>query len=188
MLRTIKLAGHLGRKFGKEYKFDVNSPAEAIRALCSQVKGFKHYISEGKGKDKKFKVVVNDKPLENYDKEMHSLQEGEIAIVPYVRGSGQKILGAVMFVVGAYLYWTGSGYAMMAAGMAMMAGGMMMMMTKPPNQMNAAEKDSSENRSYLFNGSVNTVQQGQPIPIGYGRLRIGSQVVSAEVSSTQVPV
>ena len=33
--------------------------------------------------------------------------------------------------------------------------------------------------SYLFNGPVNVLNDGGPVPIGYGRVIVGSQVVMA---------
>lgn len=37
-------------------------------------------------------------------------------------------------------------------------------------------------RSFLFTGSTNTIEQGGPVPILYGRMRVGSSVVSAGLS------
>lgn len=44
-----------------------------------------------------------------------------------------------------------------------------------------------ENRpSYIFNGAVNTYRQGNPVPVGYGRLVIGSQVISAGLRAIDI--
>ena len=40
-LRTVKLYGPMRKLFGREYELNVSSPADAIRALCAQVPGFK---------------------------------------------------------------------------------------------------------------------------------------------------
>ena len=47
---------------------------------------------------------------------------------------------------------------------------------KPPKP-----KDAVETNSYLFAGTENIAAQGVPVPLGYGRLRVGSVVVSAAV-------
>ena len=205
MLRTIKLRGHLGKKFGKEYKFDVSSAAEAVKALCHQVKGFKEYMQDGNGKDQKFKVVVNEVPLSEVDKTLKMQSTGDISIVPVIKGSGgdfgnvfQVVLGAALVGAafglfgpgaGAFLGEFGISYATAGwVGGALLFSGVIGSLLKPPQMPNPMEKSVDQNRSYLFNGAVNTVQQGQPIPIGYGKLKIGSQVVSANVSTAQVPV
>lgn len=40
--------------------------------------------------------------------------------------------------------------------------------------------------SFIYGGAVNTSEQGGPIPILYGRMRIGSTLVAASVSTDQV--
>ena len=52
---------------------------------------------------------------------------------------------------------------------------------KPPKP-----KEEKETKSYLFSGPVNTAAQGVPIPIGYGRLRVGSTVISASLRNQQL--
>jgi predicted phage tail protein len=40
--------------------------------------------------------------------------------------------------------------------------------------------DRPENKpSYVFDGPINTAAQGNPVPVCYGRLIVGSQVISA---------
>ena len=39
-MKTIRLYGELGKRFGREFKLDVQSPAEAVRALRVIVPGF----------------------------------------------------------------------------------------------------------------------------------------------------
>jgi len=40
--------------------------------------------------------------------------------------------------------------------------------------------------SFIYGGPVNTSEQGGPIPILYGRMRIGSTLVAASVSTDQI--
>ena len=44
---------------------------------------------------------------------------------------------------------------------------------------------AEENKGYLFNGPVNTTQQGLPVPIAYGELVVGGAVISASIKSNQ---
>lgn len=46
-MRTIKLYGKL-RKFGREFKLAVSTPAEAIKALCVMVPGFEKFLLNSK--------------------------------------------------------------------------------------------------------------------------------------------
>jgi predicted phage tail protein len=36
---TIRLLGEAGRRFGRQFKLAVKTPAEAVRALCVQIPG-----------------------------------------------------------------------------------------------------------------------------------------------------
>ncbi len=45
MLKTIKLYGILGQKFGREFKLDVANTREAMRALSVQIAGFEHFMT-----------------------------------------------------------------------------------------------------------------------------------------------
>ena len=53
----------------------------------------------------------------------------------------------------------------------------MMLAPDVPDGGNSSEK--AEN--YLFGGPVNTVKQGEPIPLVYGRAIVGSKTISASV-------
>ena len=65
-------------------------------------------------------------------------------------------------------------------GMSMMIGGVMQLLSPQIKELSA--KDSAGNgASYHFNGVVNTTAQGNPVPLGYGRMIVGSAVVSAGI-------
>ena len=47
--------------------------------------------------------------------------------------------------------------------------------------------DPADNRSsYIYNGAVNLTAQGNPVPLCYGRMRVGSVVVSAGISTADI--
>jgi len=93
----------------------------------------------------------------------------------------------------------GTVFAMKAVfmfGAALLLGGLFELVSGSPKSSNGGNNDMGSGESekaelapsYLFGGAVNTANQGNPIPIGYGRLRIGSQVIAAGVRSTAIPV
>ena len=64
----------------------------------------------------------------------------------------------------------------------MMLGGVAQLLS--PQQRGLSAKDGPENgASYNFNGPVNTTAQGNPVPLLYGELIIGSATVSAGIYS-----
>lgn len=193
MLKKIKLLGRLGKKFGREYLFDVASPSEAIKALCYQVKGFKQYMLEGGGRDQKFKIVVGNEALSDIDKQPYLETSQNISIVPIVKGAGgdfAKVVGIALVGIAlfnplgfAFASTLSGALTTLTVGVSLLIAG-----TAAKPDISPQETNRNDDRSYLFNGAVNTTQQGQPIPIGYGRMRIGSQVVSASLSTTQIAI
>ena len=72
------------------------------------------------------------------------------------------------------------GVNVMMAGGAMIAGGVVQMLSPQPTGL--ASKQSADNRaSYAFGGVTNTAAQGYPVPLLYGRRRIGGAIISAGI-------
>lgn len=46
-MMLILLYGHLGRRFGRVHRYAAHSPAEAVRALCDTLPGFRQALIEG---------------------------------------------------------------------------------------------------------------------------------------------
>ena len=188
-LRTIRLYGRLGARFGRKFRLAVSSPAEAIRALCVLLPGFKQYLMAAKGSGMEFAVFGG---RQNLVKEQLKDPPGDddIRIAPVMVGAKragalQTIVGAVLIVVGAILYYTPVGVPLIKLGVAMAAGGIVQMLSPQPTGLGA--KDSPENTpSYSMNGAVNTQAQGNPVPLAYGGhdtkgMFTGSAVISGGI-------
>lgn len=187
-LRTIKLYGALGAKFGREFKMAVQTPAEAVQALCSQLPGLRQYLTKSKDEGVGFAVFVGKR---NVGKEElnHLAEPGDIRIAPILMGSKnagifQIILGIVLVVIGVIAYAYGYaplGQALIGAGISMIIGGVVQMLMPHPKARKGSERPEDE-PSYAFNGPLNTQAQGHPVPIVYGRILAGSAVVSAGIT------
>lgn len=184
-VRTIILSGPLGRQFGREFRLAVNSPAEAVRALCIMVPGFQRFLTTAKQKGLEFAVFIG---RQNITKEqLRDPPGGEvIRIAPVLVGAKrggilQTIIGVVLIVVGVY---TGFQPAVQL-GASMVLGGVVQMLSPQPKGLGA--KDSAENApSYSMNGTVNTQAQGNPVPVAYGGhdtkgMLVGSAVISGGI-------
>lgn len=179
-LRTVRLYGHLGVKFGRTHQFAVASAAEAIRALCSQFEGFREAISKVN-----VAVRIGARVINEADVRAGRLSEpvgnDDIRIAPVPIGSGkngvlQTVLGIVLVVAGVY---TGNP-TLIASGASLVVGGVIQMLTPTPSL--DKDRDGPNNTpSYNFNGPVNTSAQGNPVPVLYGRMMVGSYVVSGGI-------
>lgn len=185
MLKTIKLYGVLAKRFGKEFRLDVENTREAMRALCVQVPGFEHFMLHAHEQGLEFAVFQDKQNISETELDM-STSAKVIKVVPKVKGAGgavQTILGAVLVVVGIVV--TGMsfgsagavGAALIGAGVGMMVGGIaMMLMPKIENQ----DQNQDGNKANKgFGGAVTTIAQGNPVPVLYGQREVGGFIASA---------
>jgi len=194
--RRINLLGSLGEKFGETHDFEIKTPAEAIRAFMANYPDFKKHLLESDSKGIGFKILVGKTPAKDEEELYNPSGRNEISIVPVVTGSGGESGGAlkvfagfVLVVVGIALEPVSAGAStfLIYAGVGLMLGGVVQLLTPIP-KINAPEERPENKPSYLFSGVVNTTAQGQPIQLLFGRLTVGSAVVSAGVSVEEVPV
>ena len=185
--RTVRLYGVLGATFGREFQLSVASPKEAIRALCVIVPGFERFFNTSKQRGLTYAVFSGKRNL-NDDELSMDQSSADIRIVPVILGSKrggvfQTILGVALVAVGAVASYFGGGAVgvpLMQFGAAMALGGVVQMLS--PQTTGLASKQSADNKaSYAFGGVTNTTAQGNPVPLLYGKRRIGGAIISAGI-------
>ncbi|MMZ50865.1 Bacteriophage lambda tail assembly protein I [compost metagenome] len=189
-VKTIRLYGVLGTTFGRVHRLAVDSPQEAIKALCTVIPGLQKFILESKERGLTYTIFEGRRNLSKDDLPL-AANGNDIRIAPVIIGSKkagifQTILGAVLVVVGAVMTYISGGVAsplaagMMMSGASMMLGGVIQMLS--PMQGGLASRQDPDNKpSYAFGGPVNTIAQGNPVPILYGKRRIGGAIISAGI-------
>jgi predicted phage tail protein len=192
MLTTVVLGGHLGRRFGRVRRFDltVPTPLEASRALCATVPGFRQFMLENDRPG--YHVFIGKRSVRA--EEVEEAAGPQITIMPALVGAGEDdqtifniVLGSVLILGGAVLMATGVGAPLAAPligiGVSLALGGVSRLLFKPPKD--EGPLDHPDNQANpVFNGPVNTVALGNPVPICYGELEIGSQVISAGLTNS----
>ncbi len=187
-MKTIRLYGHLGKRFGREFKFDISTPAEAFKALRVNCPGFLQYLE--KHNEPGYKIVVGRDALKNQEEIGYPCGKGVIRIIPVVAGSGSKEIfqifaGVALAAFGFYnpgaFLATKIASAVTGLGVSMAFGGIANLISPPPKTIEPAERPDNK-PSFSFDGPVNTIAQGNAVPVGYGRLIVGSQVISAGFS------
>ena len=182
----VLLLGELGKTYGRRFTLDVKSPAEAIRALVANFPDIQKHMA-----DRYYRVVVGKE--DTGEDELHNpIGRQTIKIVPVVVGAGSAfkiILGAVLIASTFFIPGLNVVVAQMvfSMGASLILGGVAQMLAPSP-QSGSPNEQPENTPSYLFNGPVNTTAQGQPVAVGYGRLRIGSAVISASLVAEQIAV
>lgn len=190
VMTRIELGGILGKTFGKVHHRLISTTHEATRALAATVKGFEQFMISSKRRGLTYAVFRGKKNI-GIDDLGFPVTGEVIRIIPVPIGSKrggilQTILGAVLVVVGVVVTgMTGSlaapiGGALISAGIGLMAGGIIQMLS--PQTAGLASKQDADNRaSYAFGSVTNTAAQGYPVPLLYGKRRIGGAIISAGI-------
>ncbi len=193
-MREIRLYGQLGRRYGRVHRFRVASPAEAMRALCANFPGFEVELSNAHTRGVRFAVWDGDENIGEDRLMMHG--SGPIRVAPILAGAKraglfQTILGVTLVAIGVALNITGVGTAaapyFIKIGAVLALGGVVQLLTPLPKAGDPNEDDANRPNN-VFDGPVNTTAQGQPVAIGYGRLEIGSAVISAGIDVDDVQI
>lgn len=171
--------GDMVPRFGKSYSLDVRSPREALHALMVQIDGLRQYF-----RDHPTRAFLVRGPHQDYDENDISNPQasGTLRIVPLVHGAGalgKVLLGAVIAVVGIF---TPFAAVLVPLGLSLALSGIAQMLT-PRIQTDATPEKPENQPSFAFDGAVNTMGQGGPVPLGYGRMLIGCQVISVGFST-----
>jgi len=187
-LRTVRLYGYLGVRFGRVHRLAVNSVAEAVRALCVLFPGFEREMMTSGDRGVSYACFLATNNVIDEALQAPAGQD-EIRIAPVIRGAKrgglfQTVLG-VALIAASFIDFGFSAsvvLGMQVAGAGLALGGVFQMLA--PTQQSLSTADRPENgASYNFNGPVNTTAQGNPVPLGYGKKIVGSSVVSAGIYS-----
>ena len=187
VMTRIELSGEPGKIFGKTHHRLINKVSEAGTALAKTIPGFESYMISSKGRGLTFAVFKGKKNI-GVDDLGFPVTGEVIRIVPVIIGGKkagvlQTVLGAVLVAAGAVLSftpWAAASPFLYKFGAAMMLGGVVQMLSPQPSGI--ASKQNADNRaSYAFGGVTNTAAQGYPVPLLYGRRRIGGAIISAGI-------
>lgn len=178
MVTEIHLFGSLGRRWGRKWKLDVHTPAEAVNAINHLRPGFADAILRMRDVD--FGVKVGKRQI---GAKMLTFPAGgkRITITPVARGSASS-KGWIEVVAGVVLIAAGFVFPAIAPftiglGLSLVLGGVASLLSATPTTQSPS---NAQKPSYQFSSIINSVGEGECVPVLYGGpLWIGSYVVSA---------
>lgn len=187
MLHNVYLYGHLADEYGAgPYEIDADNIYVLISGLANGDSKMKMdimndevgYILINSPKDYFIltpEIIMCD--ISNY-KEVH--------ILPRIEGDAPAVLvGLVAGVVGAGIVAEIIAAVIYVGLMMAISYGLGALLSPSPNLAQPAQQaqDASSKQSFLFNGAVNVAEQGGPVQIVYGKMRTGSTVISAGITT-----
>jgi predicted phage tail protein len=190
-MTDIFLHGKLGQEFGQKFRFSICKPKDVFQAIETIKEGFSKKIVELSKSGLQYSIIVDGQSISS-EKELERRGKfSQIDIVPVIFGSGVAAL-AVGFVaaIGSYAA-AGAGYALlssflMSVAFSAIAIGIQALMAKPPSYntpQGSVSTTSSSSKSFMFSNRENVAFQGSPVPLGYGRIRVGSAIIQENVKS-----
>ena len=211
-MKVVKVYGALRKRLGQcRFEFDVATPAQAIKALCVNFPGLDKWLIDSEQDGVGYRVAVSKDRVTEKDVSplIMPFSDREVfSITPVVagagRGAGQIFAGAALIAVslavpgagvaGTSFLASAGGAATFGAGLAAAAGslGVALVLSgvaqaiSPQPDLDSTLDESVQLESFTFSNVVNTSRQGMPCPIAYGRLFVGSAVLSSGLDVDQV--
>lgn len=195
-MTNINLHGILGVLYGKEFKIHVRSGFFALKALNSIKNGFLKKLNDLHKEGLAYSIIIDGQWICDKNN-LHSFKKiKQIDVVPAICGAGSINWGVVglTFLMVAAAVFTGGASLMGALAMgALAAGAMALQMAMAPKPESAktnqqyvggqSSSSSAQNKSYGFSNMDNVAAQNVPVPLGYGRMRIGTKIIQTSVKT-----
>lgn len=193
---TIRLLGEAGRRFGRQFKLAVRTPAEAVRALCVQIPGLREYFLQSNENGISWRAITEHPDGLDEEQFLWPLSKRFVlAPIPTGKGAVGKIITGVALVAfsivtaGAGLFGLGLGFGTGTAvgiglvGASLIFGGIADLLTPTPKLLNVGvggggitggRNREEQQNSFTFDKSNANTQQGEVVPVLYGERIIGS--------------
>ena len=93
----------------------------------------------------------------------------------------QTVVGALLIAASFFTFWAPPvSAALFASGVGMVAGGVIQMLSPQPKGLKTSAAPENTPR-YAFGSAKNTTASGNPVPLCYGKRRVGGAIISAAI-------
>ena len=200
-MAVVKLHGKLGKAVGREqWDLTVGSVNEAVHAInCQSEDSIRKFFIKKENAYSRYDVLINGKKttpssdMKNNELTINRNDIKEIDIIPVLEGSSDIFSWAgILFGGIGFLNANNSQTALVS--LALMFNGISNLLADPPEMpaqqqiINPSSDPTKLANSYLFSGPVNVINDGGPVPLGYGRLIVGSQTIMSSYAVKKVLV
>jgi len=195
-MTQVTLHGILAKEFRKTFSLAIKRPKEVFDAISCTHSNFRNRVVELANQGVHFTLLVDGKKMTTIEELSIVSDNQQIDIVPLVCGAGKA--GAIIAIIALGVLTAGAGFALglstsigfgmtgatlvnIGVGIAMM--GIQMALAPKPKMDRPSADVNSAKQSFLFSSKANVAEQGIPVPVGYGRLRVGSAVIQSTIKS-----
>ena len=202
-MKVVKVYGALRKRLGQcRFEFDVATPAQAIKALCVNFPGLDKWLIDSEQDGVGYRVAVSKEKVteQDFTPLLMPFSDREVfSITPVVagagRGAGQILAGVALiglaaaggagFFGAAFAKNVGLFAVTTNVGISLTLSGIATAISPQPDMGLERGQEAAKLESFVFNNVVNTSKQGLPVPIAYGRVFVGSAVLSSGLDVDQ---
>ena len=183
-MTQVILHGILAKEFKKNFSLAIKRPKEVFDAISCSHSNFRNRVTELANQGIHFALLVDGKKITELQELNIQKESQEIHLVPLIIGAGGALLvGALGFstAAGTIGAFAATAINSLIIGVAMM--GIQMALAPKPKMERPESVVNSAKQSFLFSSKANVAEQGIPVPVGYGRLRVGSAIIQSTIKS-----
>tara|TARA_Y100000015_G_C2375026_1_gene82083 strand:- start:270 stop:872 length:603 start_codon:yes stop_codon:yes gene_type:complete len=198
-MKVIKVYGALRKRLGQcRFELEAATPAQAIKALCVNFPGLDKWLIDSEKDGVGYRVSISKEKVTEQDITplfMPFSDREVFSITPVIagagRGTGQILagVGLVAFSLLAPGVGAAIGGALMTKigllGGTLILSGIATAISPQPN-LDSTLDEAVQLESFSFSNVVNTSRQGLPVPIAYGRVFVGSSVITSGLDAVSV--
>jgi|TARA_R110000824_G_scaffold197377_1_gene380782 predicted phage tail protein len=164
-MTTVNIHGILAQEYGNTFELALGNPRNTLRAIDCNRKGFLGRFIELHKQGLCYDLIINKTRVTEESQVKGFVNPETIDLVPAITGSGPAAIVSAIFKA---VLFAAISYAL----------------APKPEEAEALELTASAGKeSLIFSNVANLASQGAPLPVGYGRLKVGSQVIQATVKS-----
>ena len=181
-MTIVNIHGILAREYGDSFILSLPNPKDVLEAIDCNKQGFLQRLIELQRKGLCYDIIINKTRI-THGPDMENISNPDtIDLVPAISGSGPAM---VPFLMSTGLFTAGSGALAVTAAIAnaVLFAAISYALTPTPENEALEITAGGSKSSMVFSNTANLASQGSPVPIGYGRLIIGSQVIQATIKS-----
>jgi len=180
-MTELSIEGKLGKVFGSTWQLSVSNFVELFSALEANTQKLRNYLR--KNKKEYWAIFVDGERVDADGFLFDNIKDKKVKIIPILAGAAATVAVAIVEAIGiqSTLGALVAEFVLTIIISTAISFGLSLLIAK---LMKPDDPEAVNTTSFLFSSPENVAEQGQVVPVGYGRIRTGSKVIS--VSATNV--
>jgi predicted phage tail protein len=179
-MTEISIEGKLGRELGSHWKLKVRNFAELFNAIEANTNKLRKYL-DGNRREY-WAIFVNGERVDPSSFLHSNIKNKKIKIIPILAGAAATVAVAIvgaMWIESSLLFMILE-FVLTAIISTAISFGLSLLLAK---LLRTDDPEAVNTTSFIFSSPENVASQGQVVPVGYGRVKIGSKTISVGLTN-----